>query len=158
MALLHASLESLDPAQRVNEARVWLAEQVGVPFDLAAGPPFRAALLRLGEDDHVLFLAMHHIVSDGWSLGVLQRELGALYAARVERRGTQLPELTIQYADYAAWERSEAQLARVRGAAGYRWAAHLADVPALERCRPIADGPPCSRCRGPASISLSTKR
>ncbi|HEX8320035.1 amino acid adenylation domain-containing protein, partial [Longimicrobium sp.] len=82
-------------------------EEARRPFDLAAGPLFRAALLRLGAEDHVLLLGMHHIVSDGWSLGVLFRELSALYTAYREGRGSPLPELAVQYADYAVWQREQ---------------------------------------------------
>ncbi|ANZ40483.1 hypothetical protein BBK82_35190 [Lentzea guizhouensis] len=69
------------------------------PFDLARGPLLRPVLLRVAEDDHVLLLLAHHIVTDGWSNGVLTSELNLLY------RGSTLPELPIQYADYAAWQR-----------------------------------------------------
>src|SRR5579859_1189525 len=75
-------------------------------FDLARGPLLRALLLRLGEQRHVLLLTMHHIVSDGWSMGVLVRELSALYEAYCEGAESPLEELEIQYADFAAWQRS----------------------------------------------------
>ena len=65
----------------------------------------RATLLRLAEDDHVLVLNTHHIISDGWSLGVLSQELAALYEAFAANRPSPLPELPIQYADYALWQR-----------------------------------------------------
>jgi amino acid adenylation domain-containing protein len=87
-------------------------------FDLAAGPLLRAVLLRLGEDHHVLLLTLHHIVSDGWSMGVLVGELAALYRGLADGVPASLPELPIQYADFAVWqrewlagERMEAQLA-----------------------------------------------
>ena len=75
------------------------------PFDLARGPLLRALLLRLGAQDHILLVTMHHIVSDGWSVGVIMRELAALYAAFANGRPSPLPELSIQYADYAYWQR-----------------------------------------------------
>jgi amino acid adenylation domain-containing protein len=75
------------------------------PFDLAAGPLVRARLLRLTDDDHVLLFTLHHVVSDGWSLGILVREVAALYEAFAEGAPSPLPELAIQYADYAAWQR-----------------------------------------------------
>ena len=65
----------------------------------------RATLLRLAEDDHVLLLNTHHIISDGWSLGVLSQELASLYEAFAANRPSPLPELPIQYADYAVWQR-----------------------------------------------------
>ena len=74
-------------------------------FDLERGPLFRAHLLRLSENDHVAVVVMHHIVSDGWSVGVLIREVGALYAAFSQGRSSPLPELAVQYADYALWQR-----------------------------------------------------
>src|SRR6185295_3742733 len=91
----------------VAEVRRRAAEEAFRPFDLAAGPLFRARLLRLAEREHVLLLAMHHIVSDGWSLGVLLRELSALYAACREGRPPPLPEPPLQYAAYARWQREQ---------------------------------------------------
>src|SRR3954463_8906898 len=82
-----------------EEARQRASQEAQKPFDLARGPLVRGSLLRLGEREHVLLLTMHHIVSDGWSLGILIRELAALYG------GSPLPELRFQYADYAAWQR-----------------------------------------------------
>jgi amino acid adenylation domain-containing protein len=76
-----------------------LCAEAARPFDLAAGPLFRAVLVRLGAEDHRLLLSMHHIISDGWSMGVLARELSALY------RGTSLPPLPIQYPEFAVWQR-----------------------------------------------------
>jgi amino acid adenylation domain-containing protein len=75
------------------------------PYDLAHGPLIRAQLLRSAEQEHVLLLNMHHIVSDGWSLGVLVREMGALYEQFSRSQPASIPELPIQYADYAAWQR-----------------------------------------------------
>src|SRR5690606_31292814 len=70
------------------------------------GPLFRAALLRLAEDEHVLLLGMHHIVSDGWSFGVLSRELGTLYIAFTSCAPSPLEDFEVQYADFAAWQRA----------------------------------------------------
>lgn len=74
------------------------------PFDLETAPLVRGRLLKLTEDDHVLLVTMHHIVSDGWSVGVFTRDLSELYAAAVERRSPSLPKLGIQFGDYAAWQ------------------------------------------------------
>ncbi|HVR99572.1 MAG TPA: amino acid adenylation domain-containing protein, partial [Thermoanaerobaculia bacterium] len=87
-------------AAREELARRLALEEAWRPFDLARGPLLRLTLLRLGETDHLLLMTMHHIVSDGWSRGVLLREIGALYA------GSPLPELPVQYADFAVWQRS----------------------------------------------------
>ncbi|MFC1431718.1 non-ribosomal peptide synthase/polyketide synthase [Streptacidiphilus sp. N1-3] len=78
------------------------------PFDLAAEPLLRARLARLGEDRQVLVLAVHHIATDGWSMAVLGRDLGELYAAAREHRRPELPELPVRYTDYAAWQRARA--------------------------------------------------
>ncbi|HYR08037.1 MAG TPA: amino acid adenylation domain-containing protein, partial [Longimicrobium sp.] len=97
----------LAEADRETEVRRRVAEDAARPFDLAAGPLFRAALLRLGEEDHVLLVGMHHIVSDGWSMGVLSLEFSALYEAYREGRESPLPGLAVQYADYAVWQREQ---------------------------------------------------
>src|SRR5215213_1766518 len=80
-------------------------EEAANGFDLKAGPLLRVRLLRLGEREHVLLLTMHHIVSDGWSMGVLVRELCALYEAFLQGKESPLAPLTVQYADYAQWQR-----------------------------------------------------
>ncbi|HEX2081286.1 MAG TPA: condensation domain-containing protein, partial [Longimicrobium sp.] len=105
-------------------------EEAARPFDLAAGPLFRAALLRLGGEDHVLLLSMHHIVSDGWSMGVLVRELSALYAAYREGRESPLPELPVQYADYAVWQREQLAGEVLDRQLAY-WKERLAGAPGL---------------------------
>src|SRR5262249_43650524 len=74
-------------------------------FDLARGPLLRGAVVRLGADDHVVALTLHHIASDGWSMGILVREVAALYAAFAAGRPSPLPELPVQYADFALWQR-----------------------------------------------------
>ena len=90
---------------REVEARRIAADEAMRPFDLATGPLLRARLLRLGSEDHVLLLTMHHIISDAWSAGIFVQELGTLYAAFCAGRPSPLPELVVQYADYAAQER-----------------------------------------------------
>ena len=74
-------------------------------MDLAEGPLLRAKLLRLGDEEHILLLTMHHIIADGWSVGVLMREMALLYDAFSEGKPSPLPELAIQYADYTLWQR-----------------------------------------------------
>ncbi|MFG1677080.1 amino acid adenylation domain-containing protein [Micromonospora sp. NPDC049282] len=105
-----------------------LAADVRRPFDLAAGPLFRAVLLRVADDRHVLSLTMHHAVSDGWSLGVVAREVATLYAAAREGRADPLPELAVQYGDYARWQRG--RLAERDSPDLAYWRAQLAGVPA----------------------------
>ncbi|HKH43166.1 MAG TPA: amino acid adenylation domain-containing protein [Thermoanaerobaculia bacterium] len=92
------------PESAIEAGRLAFAE-ARRPFDLGRGPLLRTALLKLGAERHTMLVTMHHIVSDGWSLGVMVRELGALYAAFVAGRPSPLPELAIQYADFAVWQR-----------------------------------------------------
>ncbi len=98
-------LTGLAGEAREAEAMRLVRREALRPFDLARGPLLRARLLRLADDEHVLLLAMHHIVSDGWSMGVLTRELSALYGAFRRGEGSPLPPLPVQYADYATWQR-----------------------------------------------------
>jgi hypothetical protein len=98
-------LSSWEKAAREEEMRRLANEEGMRPFDLARGPLFRVALLKAGEREHVLCVTMHHIVSDGWSLGVVLQELSALYGAYAEGRASPLAELEIQYADYTLWQR-----------------------------------------------------
>ncbi|MEE4678039.1 amino acid adenylation domain-containing protein [Pseudomonas alliivorans] len=89
------------------EARlVELMDEEGAKsFDLTRGPLMRASLIRLADDDHALLLTQHHIISDGWSVGVLTRDLALLYEAVLQDRDADLPPLPVQYVDYAAWQR-----------------------------------------------------
>jgi amino acid adenylation domain-containing protein len=112
-------------------ARQWLAADEAVPFDLAVGPLLRAALLRLAADEHVLVLAMHHVVGDEWSAGILRRELEALYAAAREGVEPGLPELPVQYADFAVWQRGWLTGEVLAEQVGY-WRGRLAGAPVLE--------------------------
>ncbi|HEX8355631.1 MAG TPA: condensation domain-containing protein, partial [Pyrinomonadaceae bacterium] len=98
-------LSALPAGRREAEALRLAAREARLPFDLSAGPPLRAALLRLSDAEHVVLFTMHHIVSDAWSMGVLVREIAALYEAYARGEESPLSELPIQYADYAAWQR-----------------------------------------------------
>jgi amino acid adenylation domain-containing protein len=98
-------LESFAAADREVEVVRLAEEEASQPFDLMTGPLVRASLLRLGPEEHVFLLTMHHIVSDGWSMGVLIKEIVAIYEAMLAGRPSPLTPLPIQYADYAAWQR-----------------------------------------------------
>ncbi|HEU0054184.1 MAG TPA: condensation domain-containing protein, partial [Longimicrobium sp.] len=124
-----------------------VGEETRRAFDLSAGPLFRAALLRLGAEDHVLLLTMHHIVSDGWSMGVLFRELSALYEAYREGRESPLPELAVQYADYAAWQREHLAGEVLDGQLAY-WKERLAGAPELLELPTDHPRPPVQTYRG----------
>lgn len=100
-------LSQLGGEEQAAQVEALGSEEADRPFDLATGPLLRVKLLRLAADDHVLFAVTHHIVSDGWSMGVFVRELGELYAACRAGRPSPLPELPLQYSDFAGWERSQ---------------------------------------------------
>ncbi|XXY13216.1 amino acid adenylation domain-containing protein [Sorangium sp. So ce216] len=116
-------------ADGLYRVRAEAEREARTPFDLKRGPLLRARLLSLSEQEHVLLLTLHHIVSDGWSLGVLVREVTALYEAFAHHRGSPLAPLSIQYADYAAWQRAWLSGAELEAQRAY-WKGHLAGAPA----------------------------
>ncbi|AEI67143.1 non-ribosomal peptide synthase/polyketide synthase [Corallococcus macrosporus] len=105
LAFQHKTLASLPEDERAAEVSRLADEDAHQPFDLARGPLLRVTLLKLSEQEHVLVLVMHHIVSDGWSMGILVREVTSLYEAFAQGRSSPLPDLPVQYADYAVWQR-----------------------------------------------------
>ncbi|HEU4880715.1 MAG TPA: amino acid adenylation domain-containing protein [Longimicrobium sp.] len=123
-------LAGLPEAEREVMVKRLATEEAMEPFDLEAGPLFRASLLRLRADEHVLLFSMHHIVGDGWSLEVLKDELSALYTAYREGGESPLPELPVQYADYAVWQRQHLRGELLERQLSY-WREHLAGAPEL---------------------------
>ncbi|MEA2604526.1 MAG: hypothetical protein QOF89_5518, partial [Acidobacteriota bacterium] len=146
-------LSAVPPASREAEARRLAAVQTRRPFDLARGPLLRAVLLRLaGPEDpqgseHVLLLSLHHIVTDGWSMGVLMREVAALYGAFSAGLPSPLPELPVQYADYATWQR-DWLAGEVLAAQIAYWRDALAGVPPLLDLPTDRPRPPVQTFRG----------
>jgi amino acid adenylation domain-containing protein len=120
-------LSGLDEGARASEVARH-KQELRRPFDLARGPLFRARLLRLGADEHVLLLAMHHIVTDGWSIGIMLREIAALYEAFTAGRAPALPQLSIQYRDFAAWQREWLSGAELERQLAY-WRENLRGAP-----------------------------
>ncbi|MGF6737219.1 amino acid adenylation domain-containing protein [Paraburkholderia atlantica] len=115
-------------------------EEERTPFDLARGPLIRGRLVRMSDEEHVFLLTQHHIISDGWSMGVLVRELGSLYRAFVAGQDDPLPPLAVQYPDYAAWQRQWLSGERLQKQAQY-WREALSGVPSMlalptDRARP----------------------
>lgn len=96
------SISENDLCAILSQEAIWV-------FDLQNGPLWRIRLLRLGEKQHVLIFNQHHIISDGWSVGILLRELGCLYCASITQTPASLPELSIQYADFACWQNDTVQ-------------------------------------------------
>ncbi len=125
-------LSKLQETEREAEARALASAEAKEPFDLSQGPLVRARLLRLAAEHHVLLFTMHHIISDGWSLGVLIKEIGVLYSAYSRNEESPLPELDIQYADFALWQRRSLQGKELEEQLAY-WKEKLAgELPALE--------------------------
>ena len=99
-------LSALPPAEREKESRRMVEEEASIPFDLSRDPMVRYVLFSIGEEDHILLITTHHIADDGWSTAILLRELKELYEAAIEGKPSALPDLPLQYADYAVWQRN----------------------------------------------------
>jgi amino acid adenylation domain-containing protein len=131
LRLAVVDLRSLSKDDQNAETTRLTAEMAQRPFDLAQGPLLRVALLQRGIQDHVFVLVVHHIVSDGWSLGVFWRELTALYNAFYLNLPSPLEELPIQYADFAVWQNQRLQGERLAELAVY-WKKQLGGLPTLQ--------------------------
>ncbi len=134
------------------ELRRIAAEEAGAAFDLQHGPLVRGRLVRMAADDHVLLVTLHHIVSDGWSMGVVTQELGALYGAFRSGAADPLPALPVQYADYAAWQRKWVDGEVLQRQADY-WKTTLAGAPELLEL-PADHARPAQQSHAGAAVSL----
>ncbi|MFC5743983.1 amino acid adenylation domain-containing protein, partial [Dyella tabacisoli] len=130
MPLAVNDLSDLPVKEREARAQWLSVEEAQTPFNLEADLLIRGSLLRLDEQEHLLFLTMHHIVFDGWSLAILIREIGAIYAAYTQGLPSPLPDLPIQYADFAHWQRQWLSGGVLEQQLGY-WKQQLADSPSL---------------------------
>nr|WP_281404395.1 non-ribosomal peptide synthase/polyketide synthase [Pyxidicoccus fallax] len=130
LPLERVDLSALPTEEREAEARRLIEAECRKPFSLARGPLLRALLLKLEEQQHVLVLSLHHIISDGWSMGVLAREVVALYEAFSQSRPSPLPELPVQYADFASWQRQWLQGEALEAQFSY-WRQQLTGAPQL---------------------------
>jgi amino acid adenylation domain-containing protein len=145
-------LHNLTKQEREAEFKCFADNEAQRPFDLARGPLLRCVLLKLDEQEHALLLVMHHIISDGWSIGVLIAELSALYKAYTSGQQALLPELPIQYADYAAWQRGWLQGEVLESQLDY-WKERLAGAPGVLELPADYTRPPIQTFRS-ASITL----
>jgi amino acid adenylation domain-containing protein len=137
-------LRALSPKERDVKTRWLMLDEARTPFDLQTGPLVRSRLLRLGEHEHLLLLTMHHIVSDGWSMGIVVRELGMLYAAHSAGAAVSLPDLPMRYVDFARWQRQWLSGEVLDRQLDY-WKRQLAGAPTLltlptDRPRPARQG------------------
>ena len=149
------NLLGIPAGRRESEAGRLLEAEAHRPFDLAKGPLFRATLFGLDEEEIILLLVMHHIVSDGWSMSVLYRELSVLYEAFCQGKVASLPELPIQYADFAVWQREYLAGGIIEAELEY-WKKQLAGMPRSLTFPGDPDRPPVpSRQAARQSFSLS---
>ncbi|HEY0733579.1 MAG TPA: condensation domain-containing protein, partial [Herpetosiphonaceae bacterium] len=128
LPILTIDLEDQLGAERAAQVAAAVQQAATTPFDLEQGPLLRVTLVRVAATEHVLLLSMHHIITDGWSLGVLLRELSVLYTAHVSGQSAALPALAVQYADYALWQRQWVTGAVLDRQLGY-WRQQLAGLP-----------------------------
>ncbi len=140
-------LSNLPSSERKSETKQLVAAEATRPFDLARDPVMRTTLLRLGEQEHVLLLTSHHIVSDGWSAEIFFRELGTLYDAFVNGRPSPLSPLPIQYADFAEWQRDWLQGDVLEEQLAY-WKKQLAGVNGVLTLPTDHSRPPVQTFRG----------
>ncbi|WNG36167.1 amino acid adenylation domain-containing protein [Archangium violaceum] len=140
-------LQDVPTSEREPRARELIRQEALRPFELANGPLVRTSLLRLASDEHVLLVTQHHIISDGWSMGVLVREVAALYAAFASGQRPALPPLPIQYADYALWQRSWLQGEVLDAQLGF-WKQQLSGAPAHLELATDKPRPPIQTYRG----------
>ncbi|CAK0764242.1 hypothetical protein CCP3SC5AM1_370001 [Gammaproteobacteria bacterium] len=130
-----------------SECNEWLVAEAWQPFDLVEGPLLRIKLYRLTETEHILLLNLHHIIADGWSMGVLFKEWNTLYSALLKNEPNPLPPLTIQYADFALWQREWLQGEVLTRLLAY-WQQQLAHVPTLLNLPTDHPRPPVQSFRG----------
>jgi amino acid adenylation domain-containing protein len=123
-------LSALEAQEQATAIERQIQAATGTPFDLAAGPLLRAVLLRRDPQTYVFVLVLHHIITDGWSMGVMIREIVSVYLGAVRGQSVELPPLPIQYADYAVWQRSWLQNEVLERQLAY-WRKQLAELTAL---------------------------
>ena len=144
-------LSALRREEREAEAGLLATNEAGAPFDLARDPLLRGRLVRMTDHEHVLLLALHHVASDAWSLGVLQRELSALYHGFATGKPVQLPELPIQYADFSVWQRRRMESDLWQRQLAY-WKRQLQGAPPLLELPGDRPRPATSSYRGAQAI------
>lgn len=144
--LAHLDLRDRSTESRASAAEALILDHQLAPFDIEKGPLMRAAAITLADDDHIILVTQHHLVTDGWSVGIFVTELGQCYRAHYLGQDTLLPDLPVRYSDYARWqhERRAEQPYQERLA---WWKEHLTGLPALElpAARRVRTGAPDHR-------------
>ncbi|MEG5016670.1 MULTISPECIES: amino acid adenylation domain-containing protein [unclassified Microcoleus] len=149
-------LQQLAETEREEKVKQLAAEEASKPFDLTKGPLLRASLLQLDAEEYVLLLTLHHIIFDGWSIGVFLQELAALYEAFLIGKPSPLPELSIQYADFAIWQREWLAGDRLQTQLNY-WKKQLSGLPPLLELPADRPRPPVQTYRGAKESFLIPK-
>src|SRR6185437_12779538 len=148
----HHALTRFALCERRTTVALLREDEIQCPFDFENGPLLRGRLLQLADDHHIFLFSQHHIISDGWSIGILIREIGALYSAFKQALPDPLPTPGIQYADYALWQRQYLQGQALQAQIDF-WRNHLAGAPALLEL-PIDHPRPAMQSFAGASIPL----
>ncbi|MBD2790343.1 non-ribosomal peptide synthetase, partial [Xenorhabdus sp. DI] len=129
-ALSYQDLRHIDAGLHHHRVTELAERETQTPFDFAQGPLIRGQLLQLADEEHILLITQHHIITDGWSIGVLVRELGDFYRAALDGNDNPLPSLPIQYADYAVWQHQQLKESILTEQRDF-WRAQLEGAPAL---------------------------
>jgi amino acid adenylation domain-containing protein len=147
VALSVVDLTDLAEPLRTRAAQQRLRDEAARPFDLVAATPWRACLVKLADEEHWLALTVHHIAADGWSMGLLHRDLESLYRAHRDAMPASLPALPVQYADYAQWQRTHLDEAALEAPLAY-WTQRLHGIPLLHALPLDRPRPAIQRYRG----------
>ncbi len=147
--IARVSLEHLSAPEQANATQSLIAQEINRPFDLTRDILLRVMILRNSETSHFLIITLHHIVSDNWSMALLQNEVVELYRSYLDNQPSPLSELLLQYSDYANWQRSWFSRERLAGQRAY-WLAQLKDAPALLELPTDHARPPSASYRGKA--------
>ncbi|NEQ88114.1 MAG: non-ribosomal peptide synthetase, partial [Moorea sp. SIO2I5] len=131
LQLAKKDLSELTPSEQTAKLQQLLQQENELSFNLEVDPPIRAQLFQLGTTEHILQITLHHIASDGWSLTVLPKELSAIYTAALFEKPSPLPELPIQYADFAVWQKNYLQGETLETQLSY-WKQKLQDLLQLQ--------------------------
>ncbi len=157
LSLTVVDLGHLPEAKRDAEVRRLAAEEARRPFDLTLGPLLRATALRLADEEHVALLTIHHIISDDWSTRVYLREMAILYDAFVAQKPSPLPDLPIQYADYASWQREWLRGEALEAQLSY-WKRRLAGAPPILELPTDRPRPAVQSFRGASQSFVLTEK
>ncbi|NEO31125.1 MAG: amino acid adenylation domain-containing protein [Symploca sp. SIO3C6] len=149
-------LQDLPEAEQKTEVKLLETKQIQQPFDLIQGPLLRWMLLQLGKQKHILLFTVHHIVFDGWSVGVMFRELSDFYQAFSTGKPASLPELPIQYADFALWQQQDLHKEKLQSQLSY-WKQQLANAPTMLQLSTDRPRPPVQSHRGAKQTFLLPK-